>query len=132
MIPGPDGGRSFFDGGDNLCIPRGARNASAAWEFARFALDLAQQQKLPASGYTPVRADANTAAFAKRYPFATPPLKQLTSGYAPKTLGYNLIYNQPGGPFLTMFRQAVFGAGVQPALEKGEADYARVLKAVQA
>lgn len=132
LIPGPSGGRSFFDGGDNLCIPRGARNASAAWEFARFALDLPQQQRLPAAGYTPVRADANTAAFAKRYPFATPPLKQLGVGFAPKTLGYNLIYNQPGGPFLKMFRQAVFGAGVDAALESGEADYTRVLKAVQA
>lgn len=132
LIPGPDGGRSFFDGGDNLCIPRGAKNASAAWEFARFALDLPQQQKLPANGYTPVRADANTAGFAKQYPFATPPLKQLDVGFAPKTLGYNLIYNQPGGPFLKMFRQAVFGAGVNAALDTGEAEYARVLKAVQA
>lgn len=132
LIPGPDGGRSFFDGGDNLCIPRGARNASAAWEFARFALELQQQQRLPANGYTPVRADANTDAFAKRYPFATAPLKQLDVGFAPKTLGYNLIYNQPGGPFLKMFRQAVFGAGVDAALDTGEAEYARVLKAVQA
>lgn len=131
LISGPDGGTSFFDGGDNLCIPRGARNPSAAWEFARFALGLAQQQALPAAGYTPVRADANTAAFRQRYPLVTLPLENLQRGYAPQTLAYNLIFNQQGGPWLQMFRRAVFDGQVEQAMESAQTDYQRLLNQVQ-
>ena len=131
LIPGPSGGRSFFDGGDNLCIPRGAQNPSAAWEFTRYALELAQQQGLPEGGYSPVRADANTAAFAKRYPFATPPLERLDAGYAPKTLPYNLLYNQVDGPFLRMFRRAVFTGDIAGAMDAAQADYDRILEQAQ-
>jgi multiple sugar transport system substrate-binding protein len=53
LLSGPDGDAAFFDRGDNMCIPHGAKNASGAWEFVRFALDLPQQIDLPAGGYTP-------------------------------------------------------------------------------
>jgi multiple sugar transport system substrate-binding protein len=32
-LPGPTGGYATFDGGDDLAIPTGAKNASGAWEF---------------------------------------------------------------------------------------------------
>lgn len=131
LIPGPTGGTSFFDGGDNMCIPRGAKNASGAWEFVKFALGVAGQQALPVGGYTPIRADANTAAFAAKYPFATPTLKALDRGYAPKTLAYNLIYNQTDGPWLKMFRRAVFGGDVEGAMKTGQSDWDRLLKQAQ-
>ncbi|MCW2506351.1 MAG: extracellular solute-binding protein family 1 [Actinomycetia bacterium] len=49
LLCGPDGGASVFDGGNNLCIPRGAENPSGAWQFAKFLLDLPQQQQLEPS-----------------------------------------------------------------------------------
>jgi multiple sugar transport system substrate-binding protein len=131
LMSGPDGGQAFFDGGDNLGIPRGARNASGAWEFAKFALDLAQQSALPTGGYTPVRSDVATAEFRRKYPQAVAPLDQLDRGYAPPTLAYNLLFNQPDSPFIAMFRQAVFGGDVDGALEAGQAGFDQILEQAQ-
>ncbi len=64
-FPGVGGGRSEFDGGDNISIPRGASNPSGAWEFIKFALQAKQQADLPSSGFTPVRSDVDTAQFRK-------------------------------------------------------------------
>lgn len=132
LLSGPEGGSAFFDGGDNMCIPRGARNASGAWEFVRFALDLPQQIELPAGGYTPVRSDAATPAFAKKYPLATLPLERIEEGFAPTTLSYNLLYNQPDGPWLQMFRRAVFGGELDAALREAQESFDRILAQGQA
>ena len=128
LLVGPDGKQSFFDGGDNLCLPNGARNPSAAWEFVRFALQVRQQQALPDAGYYPIRSDANTAAFKKRYPLAVPPLADITRGYAPTSLSYNRLFNQQDGPWLAMYRRAVFTGDVDGALDAAQADFDRILK----
>jgi multiple sugar transport system substrate-binding protein len=127
LLPGPDGGRAFFDGGDNMCIPRGAANASGAWEFVKYALDLPQQSALPDGGYTPVRADVVTSEFAARYPLTLPPLQAQQEGYAPSTLSYNEIYNQPDGPWLTMFRRAVFDGEIEGAMAQAQESFDRIL-----
>jgi len=132
VIPGPTGGRSFFDGGDNLCMPRGAKNPSAAWEFMKFTLESAQQQNMPAGGYTPIRSDVDTASFRTQYPLDTTPLQNLDLGYAPQTLAYNVAINQADGPFLAMFRRAVFDGDVDGALEEGQTTLERLLKETQA
>ncbi|GAB3815819.1 extracellular solute-binding protein [Kribbella italica] len=132
LLSGPDGGSAFFDGGDNMCIPRGAENASGAWEFVRFALDLPQQSDLPAGGYTPVRSDVATPEFAKKFPLATLPLERIEEGYAPTTLSYNLLYNQPDGPWLQMFRRAVFDGELEAAMSEAQESYDRILAQGQA
>jgi multiple sugar transport system substrate-binding protein len=131
LLCGPDGGTAFFDGGDNMCIPRGATNASGAWQFAKFALDLPQQQQLPAGGYTPVRGDAATPAFRKKNPLDVTPLDHLQRGYAPVTLAYNLLYNQADSPWIAMFRRATFDGDVDGALEQGQHDYDQILHQAQ-
>jgi multiple sugar transport system substrate-binding protein len=132
LLPGPDGGRAFFDGGDNMCIPRGAANASGAWEFARFALDLPQQSALPEGGFTPVRSDVATPEFAARHPLVLAPLLNQDEGYAPQTLSYNQIYNQPDGPWLTMLRRAVFDGEIEAAMAEAQIGYDRILRQAQA
>jgi multiple sugar transport system substrate-binding protein len=131
LLCGPDGGTAFFDGGDNLCIPRGARNASGAWAFAKFALDLPQQQILPDGGYTPVRSDAATPDFRRKYPLGVAPLDNLDRGYAPVTLAYNLLYNQADSPWIAMFRRAVFDDDLEGALDQGQRAYDRILRQAQ-
>jgi multiple sugar transport system substrate-binding protein len=131
LLSGPQSGRAFFDGGDNFCIPRGAQNASGAWEFARFALDLAQQSQLPTGGYTPVRSDAATADFRKAFPQAVAPLDQIKRGYAPPTLAYNLLFNQSDSPWIAMFRRAVFDGDVDGALETGQKGFQQILDQAQ-
>lgn len=128
VLAGPEGGRAFFDGGDNLCIPNGSRNASAAWEFIRFCLAVPQQATLPAGGFTPIRADVADDAFRAAYPLATAPLEQLEAGYAPLTLSYNRIYNQSDGPWLEMFRRAVFDGQTDEAMAAAQMRYDQILQ----
>jgi multiple sugar transport system substrate-binding protein len=127
LLPGPQGGRAFFDGGDNMCIPRGAANASGAWEFVRYALDLPQQSALPDSGYAPVRSDVVTPEFTARNPHVLPVLQAQEEGYAPLTLSYNELYNQPDGPWLTMFRRAVFDGEIEAAMAQAQESFDRIL-----
>ncbi|WP_159794365.1 ABC transporter substrate-binding protein [Puerhibacterium puerhi] len=132
LLPGPDGGRSFFDGGDNLCMPVGGRNPEAAAEFIRFAVAREQQARMPEGYYSPIRSDVATPEFAEQYPLVVPPLETLESGYAPTTLAYNLIYNQQDGPWLRMFRRAVFDGEVDAAMEEAQSTYDRILRQAQA
>jgi multiple sugar transport system substrate-binding protein len=127
LLCGPDGGSAFFDGGDNMCIPRGARNASAAWAFARFAIGLMQQYQLPQGGYSPIRSDIVDKSFRSDYPLDVAPLQQIHRGYAPVTLAYNLLYNQADSPWIAMFRKAVFGGDLEGALTEGQQAYDRIL-----
>ncbi|QDP98180.1 sugar ABC transporter substrate-binding protein [Microlunatus elymi] len=132
LLPGPDGGGAFFDGGDNLCMLNGAPNPSAAWEFASFCVAPEQQEQLPKSGFVPIRSDAITADFRRSFPLAVLTATHLDAGYAPKTLAYNVIYNQADGPWLAMFRRAVFSGQVEAAMQAAESGYNRLLKQAQA
>lgn len=132
LLPGPTGGAAFFDGGDNMCIPNGAANASGGWEFMKFATSTATQSALPAGGYFPVRSDVLTPSYEKKYPLSVLPLKNLDKGYAPQTLAYNLLYNQTSSPFLALFREAVFGDGVTKAIKTAQPVWDRILDQAQA
>lgn len=132
LLPGPRGGRAFFDGGDNLCMLNGAANPDAAWEFAAFCVAPEQQRRLPEGGYIPIRADAATDDFRQKHPLAVPTLDDLDAGYAPTSLAYNLIYNQSDGPWLAMFRRAVFDGEVEAAMEEAQISYDRLLDQAQA
>jgi multiple sugar transport system substrate-binding protein len=127
LFPGVRGGRSEFDGGDNISIPRGATNPSGAWEFIKFALQARQQAELPASGFTPVRADVDTPQFRKRFPLDEVALAGLKQGYAEKTLAYNLAINQTSSPFTQMITSAVFGGSVAHNARSAQGGFERAL-----
>jgi multiple sugar transport system substrate-binding protein len=126
-LPGPGGGYATFDGGDDLAIPTGAQNASGAWEFMKWVLAIKQQDQLPAFGYPPVRSDALTPAFEKANPLDVPALKALAHGVAPATTAYNSIFNQAGGPWLSMFQTAVFDGQVKPAMTAAQQGFDQLL-----
>ena len=126
-LPGALSGTCDFAGGDNIAIPRGAKNASGAWEYIQFALQTKEQATLPAAGYTPIRSDVATPQFDAKYPRTAVALHALPNGYAPQTLAYNTAVNQVSGPFFQMFTTAVFGAGVGPALKAAQTGFNRAL-----
>ncbi len=121
LLPAPGGGATAtFDGGANFGIPAGAQNPSGAWEFIKFALQQAQQSLAPEAGFEPIRSDVLTPTFRATYPFAAAMLQGLSRGYAPKTIVYNTTFNQPGGPWLNMFTEAVFDGDVAGAIRTGQ------------
>lgn len=127
-LPGPNGGYSTFDGGDDFAIPVGAQNASGAWEFIKFVLQKQQQLEYPGLGFTPIRTDILDSTFLKEHPFDAVVLRALKNGYAPPTTAYNSLFNQPNGPWFAMFRQAVYQGDVAGAMKTGQSGFVHVLQ----
>ncbi len=127
-LPGPDGGYSTFDGGDDFGIPTGAKNASGAWEFIKFVLAKHQQLEYPSLGFTPIRTDVLDAQFLKDHPFDAVVLRALKHGYAPPTTAYNSLFNQPNGPWFAMFRESVYNGHVKAAMKTAQPGFTQVLK----
>jgi multiple sugar transport system substrate-binding protein len=124
LLPAPSGGATAtFDGGANFGVPLGSKNPSGAWEFVKWALQQQQQSLAPAAGFEPIRSDVLTPQFQAKYPFAAAMLQGLRRGHAPKTIVYNITFNQPGGPWLTMFTTAVFGGDIAAAIRAGQGGF---------
>ncbi len=124
LLPAPSGGATAtFDGGANFGIPTGSSNPSGAWEFIKFALQQAQQSLAPQAGFEPIRRDVLTPQFRAKYPFAAAMLAGQPRGYAPKTIVYNTTFNQPGGPWLNMFTEAVFDGKIAAAIHTGQGGF---------
>jgi multiple sugar transport system substrate-binding protein len=54
-------------------------------------------------------------------------LAGLPRGYAPKTIVYNTTFNQPGGPWLNMFTEAVFDGKVAAAIHAGQSGFSTAI-----
>ena len=130
-LPGPDGGYSTFDGGANFGIPRNGKNPSGAWEFIKWALQKQQQVQAPTTGFEPIRADVSTPAYKKRYPFNAIVLDALAHGFAPKTISYNVTFNQPGGPWQQMYIKAIFDGNIDGAIKQGQSGFSDALTQAQ-
>lgn len=126
-LPGPSGSYSTFDGGDDFAIPKGASNPSGAWEFVKFVLAKAQQLQYPSTGFTPVRTDLLNSSYKAAHPFDSVALKALAKGYAPTTLAYNSIFNQPSGPWFGMFSEAVYQGRISAGLSAGQSGFTQQL-----
>jgi multiple sugar transport system substrate-binding protein len=127
-LPGPDGGYSTFDGGDDFVIPKAAKNPSGAWEFVTWALQQQQQEQYPDLGATPIRTDLLTPAFSAQFPLDAVALKALAHGYAPVTLVYDQVFNQASGPWFQMFTTAVYDDNMTQALQQGQSGITQLLQ----
>lgn len=128
-LPGPTGGYSTFDGGDDFVIPSGAKNPSGAWEFIQWVLQPAQQLIYPSHGYTPVRTDILTPAYTKANPYDAVALQALAKGSAPVTTIYDQAFNEPNSPWFQMFSEAVYNGNIPAALKTGQAGFEAVARA---
>ena len=128
LLPAPSGGATAtFDGGANFGIPLGSKNPSGAWEFVKWALQQQQQSLAPAAGFEPIRSDVLTPQFEAKYPFAAAMLQGVSRGQAPKTIVYNIAFNQPGSPWLNMFTAAVFDGDIAGAIRAGQGAFSTAI-----
>jgi multiple sugar transport system substrate-binding protein len=131
-LPAVDGGSySTFDGGDDFVIPAGAKNASGAWEFIKWALAPAQQVQYPTLGDTPVRSDILTPSFAAKFPYDAVALKALAKGSVEYTLAYDAVFNEPGSPWFKMFETAVYNGNVAQGVAQGQPGIQSTLDSVK-
>lgn len=126
------GGYATFDGGDDFVIPKGAANASGAWEFVKWVLESQQQLKYPSLGMTPVRDDLLTPSFSTANPYDAIALKALAKGSVEYTLAYNAVFNAPGSPWFKMFEEAVYHGNVSAGVQEGQSGIQSTLDSVKA
>jgi multiple sugar transport system substrate-binding protein len=128
-LPGQNGGPgSTFDGGDDFVIPKGAKNASGAWEFVQWMLQQSQQAQFPKFGYTPVVTSTLTPAFKKANPYDAVALQALKTGYAPTTLIYDQAFNEPNAPWFKMFSAAVYNGDTSGGQSTAQSGFESLLK----
>ncbi|WP_117191561.1 ABC transporter substrate-binding protein [Rhizobium terrae] len=129
FIPGKDGGRASFGGGDNFVVTAGRDNLQAAKEFLDFVYSLEGQTLLAKGGSLPTRADVAAEAVKsldERYQIATEAMK---IGRTPSSPVYNDIINSSTGPWKQMLNEVFFGNDVKGSVAKAQASMQSILDA---
>ncbi|KOV72892.1 sugar ABC transporter substrate-binding protein [Streptomyces sp. AS58] len=111
-IPGPDGGKSTFVGGDAVGISATSKSADQAWNFLAWSLDDEAQVDVVAANKDVV---ARTDLASNKHSEADPRLVTINElvahGRTPYALKFGQTFNDPNGPWLALMRDAVFGDG---------------------
>ncbi|MFM9709429.1 ABC transporter substrate-binding protein [Streptomyces galilaeus] len=111
-IPGPDGGRSTFVGGDAIGISATSRSADQAWNFLAWSLgDEAQVEVVAAHKDVVARTDLASNKYSKADPRLVTINELVADGRTPYALKFGQTFNDPNGPWLKLMRDAVFGDG---------------------
>lgn len=111
-IPGIKGGESTFVGGDAIGISANSKNADAAWEFLKWTLgDEAQVEVLAKNNDVVARTDLASNKYSDADPRVVAINKVAGKGETPYSLKFGAAFNDPNGPWLSLFRGAVFGEG---------------------
>ncbi len=127
FIPGKDGGKASFAGGDNFVVTGGRDNMKAVKEFLDFVYSLEGQTMLAAGGSLPTRGDIAAEAVEaldQRYKTAT---EAMAIGRTPSSPVYNDIVNSATGPWKQMLNEVFFGDDVEASVAKAQATMQSIL-----
>lgn len=115
-LPGQNGGRASFAGGDSIGVPRGAKSPAEAVEFIKWCLsDAVQVEQFAKNGSIPVRSDLGQE-YVKIDPRLQVAFTAMNEGRAPYSDKFNQLINDPNGPWAQMVHNAVFGESVDAAV----------------
>ncbi|MEU9917100.1 sugar ABC transporter substrate-binding protein [Streptomyces sp. NPDC051001] len=111
-IPGPDGGKATFVGGDAIGISATSKSADQAWNFLAWSVgDKAQVDVVAAHKDVVARTDLASNKYSDADPRLVTVNELVADGRTPYALKFGQTFNDPNGPWLTMMRNAVFGDG---------------------
>lgn len=111
-IPGPDGGRSTFVGGDAIGISATSDKADHAWNFLAWSVgDKAQVDVVAAHKDVVARTDLASNEHSEADPRLVTINELVADGRTPYAMKFGQTFNDPNGPWLTLMRDAVFGDG---------------------
>ena len=119
-IPGAGGGQSAYVGGDAIGITSSCASPDAAWDFLSWSLSEAGQVDVFAKmNQLTVRSDLADNEYSGKDPRIVRLNELVGIGDTPKALNYGQTFNDPNGPALSVFRDALFGDDAEKALEDG-------------
>jgi multiple sugar transport system substrate-binding protein len=127
FIPGKDGGKASFAGGDNFVVTAGRDNMAAVKEFLDFVYSIEGQTLLAKGGSLPTRGDIAAEAVKsldERYQIAT---QAMAIGRTPSSPVYNDIINSSTGPWKQMLNEVFFGDDVAGSVAKAQAAMQSIL-----
>lgn len=112
-IPGVDGGRSAFAGGDDFALSSTSGHTKEAWDFISYFLsEEVQVGVLAKAGSLVVRTDLAENVHAKKDPKIVTMNKLLAIARTPKAVPYNELINDGTGPFLSLVTKGMIGGDV--------------------
>ncbi|MDB5244127.1 MAG: sugar transporter substrate-binding protein, partial [Spirosoma sp.] len=120
-IPGVDGGQSTFLGGDVLGISNSCQNADGAWNFLNWTLSPdAQVEVYAKSNQLTVRTDLAKNKYTENDPRIIKLNELIAKGRTPYSMNFGQTFNDPNGPALSAFRDALFGDNPAAALKSSD------------
>ncbi|TFD56951.1 sugar ABC transporter substrate-binding protein [Cryobacterium sp. Hh7] len=116
-IPGVGGGESAYVGGDAVGISSSCKDVDGAWDFLSWTIgEEAQVDVFAKMNQLTVRADLADNQYAAADPRVVKLNELVGIGDTPKALNYGQTFNDPNGPALSAFREALFGTDAEAAL----------------
>jgi multiple sugar transport system substrate-binding protein len=108
-IAGVTGGESTFVGGDSIGISKDSENVDQAWNFLAWLLDdEAQVQVVAQGGNVVARSDLADNEYSSADPRLVTFNEIAAQGETPFALKFGQTYNDPQGPWIPLFRAAIF------------------------
>lgn len=130
FLPGQDGGRSSFAGGDTISISANSQRVAEAFEFIEWVLsDEIQLSMFAARGQLPLRVDLADNEFSREDPRLITNAEAMALGKTPYSFVYNQLYNDSTGPWLAMLQQAIFQGDVDGAITTAQQRFSEALAA---
>jgi multiple sugar transport system substrate-binding protein len=119
-IPGKDGDKSSFAGGDVISVITGTKNKAGAEDFVKWATDEEAQTFLSKNGSVPVRTDLVEKIYNSQGPTYKVFGDLMGIGHTPYSNVENPIFNDNNGPWVKMINDAVFGGDIAGAQATGQ------------
>ncbi len=111
-LPGPTGGGSTFVGGDGIGISKDSTKADAAWNFLAWTMsDEAQIEVVAKAGNVVARTDLANNKYSEADPRVVTINEIAADGVTPFAVNFNAAFNNPGSPWIALYRNYVFGDG---------------------
>jgi len=129
-LPGQNGGKSSFAGGDLFGIPKGSKYVKEAFEFVQWMLsDNVQLEQFAKNSQLPVRTDLVKNKYFDLDPRLSTNASAMGLGKTPYSVKYNDLFNDANGPWLAMLQSAIFDGKIDDAIANAQQAFTQILTA---
>jgi multiple sugar transport system substrate-binding protein len=113
-IPGVNGGASTFVGGDGIGVSKDSKKGQQAWNFLSWMMsEKGQVDVLAANNTSVARSDLTKNSYSAKDPRVAL-INEVAANPAskvPVAINFQQAFNAPGSPWVTLFRNQVYGDG---------------------
>ncbi|WP_309085608.1 sugar ABC transporter substrate-binding protein [Chelativorans sp.] len=127
IIPGIEGGKASFAGGDNIVVTKGTTKLNAVKEFIEFSYSPEGQKILAQNGSLPSRSDIADEVLEGLDQRLKVAVEAIAVAKTPYTLLFNELINSANGPWATFTNAAIYGDDVDAAFADAQAEMQSII-----